>query len=137
MKKLCFVVLTCFALGSFSYGHSAETVVAEPSLHVTVSEFKSLVNDKQFAAKLGSDEHIMAIYRSHDGGFTILTNKNKVKVDIVAGKVGKGGEQEFHLVFHNPEKRMFKHQFKEKFKERRDRVKEKMDSKQDQTSPNE
>ncbi len=102
MKKLCFVVLTCFVLGSFSFA-----AAAEPNLHSAVNEFKSLVNDKQLTNKLSSDEYVVAIYRGKEG-FTILTNKHKVKVDVVAGKIGKGGEQEFHLVFHDPEQRKWK-----------------------------
>lgn len=126
MKKLCFVVLTCFALGSFSHAPAAavETVTAQPSLHTTINEFRSLVNDNQLSTNLSSDEHVYAIFRN-DEGFTILTNKHKIKVDIVAGKVGKGGQQEYHLVFHKPEVKKDRHQmkekFKEKFKERRDK----------------
>ena len=104
MKRIFFILVTCLFLINFSTAFAAQN-----SLNTGRDEFKTLLSDRQLN-KLDSGDTIKAIYRTHTG-FTILTDKHKLKVDVVQDKTGKG---EFHLVFHDPVARTGSHKLKEK-----------------------
>lgn len=108
MKRLCFIIITCLALIQFSTASAA----AQSSLNSGRDEFKTLINDRQFTGKLDPSDTIVAIYRTKTG-FTILTNKHKMHVDVVVDKTSKAGGAEFHLVFHDPVERAARHKGKD------------------------
>lgn len=86
MKRLCFIIITCLALIQFSTASAA----AQSSLNSGRDEFKTLINDRQFTGKLDPSDTIVAIYRTKTG-FTILTDKHKMHVDVVVDKSSKAG----------------------------------------------
>ena len=95
MRKIGVLIITCLLVVQVS---TASAVL--PPLYTGRDEFKTLVNDKQFTSKLDSGDVIVAIYRTKTG-FTVLTNKHKMLVDVVADKSTKAGPAQFHLVFHD------------------------------------
>lgn len=120
MKRISLLIVTFLLVAQFSI---ASAVL--PPLFTNRDEFKTLINDKQFTSKLDSGDAIVAIYRTKTG-FTVLTNKHKMFVDVVADKSAKAGPAQFHLVFHDPVARKFvgksKEEVRSKIKERDKKV---------------
>lgn len=115
MNRIGFLIVLFLLVFQFSVASTLE-----PPLYAGREEFKTLVNDKQFTSKLDSGDVIVAIYRTKTG-FTVLTNKHKMFVDVVQDKTGKPGPAKFHLVFHDPVAR--KHvgeRFKKEMKEKKE-----------------
>lgn len=96
MNRIGFLIVLFLLVFQFSV-----ISALEPPLFTNRDEFKTLVNDKQFTSKLDSGDAIVAIYQTKTG-FTVLTNKHKMYVDVVQDNTAKPGPAKFHLVFHDP-----------------------------------
>jgi hypothetical protein len=74
-----------------------------PPLYHTLAEFKAIVESPELTSSLQSGEAIISITREENAEFVVLTNKNKLLVDVVFEKTARIGPAKFHLVFHKPE----------------------------------
>jgi len=72
-----------------------------PPLYQSVKEYKALLNDPRLEKTFASGEFIQSIERK-ESGFTVTTNKQILKVDIVYKKQRLPGPAEFQLEFQKP-----------------------------------
>lgn len=95
MKKwLFFLIMSC----------QASVFAVLPPLYTTLDEFKALIESKELTEKLESGESIMAIRRNRKDGFSVITNKHVLFVDVetIPDRSGKVGPKKFVLKFHEP-----------------------------------
>lgn len=74
-----------------------------PPLYHTLAEFKAVVESPELTSSLQSGEVIISITREESTRLIVLTNKNKLVIEVVFEQTDRIGPAKFHLVFHKPE----------------------------------
>ncbi len=70
-------------------------------LYASISEIQSVLSDEQIGKKLHAGEAIISIQKN-DLGYEIVTNQNRLQVDVVHEPSERPGPAHYHLQFEDP-----------------------------------
>lgn len=97
--KNSFKKLSLFSLVNV-LGWTISIDAALPPFYQSVNEYRSLLNDKQLEKALVSAEGIREIKRT-ENGFTIISNKHTLDVELIYDSQAMPGPANFHFIFHD------------------------------------
>jgi hypothetical protein len=93
MKKLAYAILSSLVLTPALHA-------VLPPLYQSADEIKAILNSEELEQRLTAGDVIMLI-RKNDNGYTIISNKHQLQVDVINQPSYRPGPTHFKLQFHD------------------------------------